>query len=285
MKLRHPLVTRALGFSVGVAARLLRWTIDWRAIYLDPALDTVHPHFCGRYVFACWHESMIMPVVLRADARMLALASRHHDGEILTHALRHLGWSVARGSSARGGSSGLLQMLRADERFPNLTPDGPRGPRRRFSPGAIYLAARLELPLVCVGYGYRRPWRLNSWDRFAIPRPFSRGRAVFGPALRVPADLDRDGIERYRAYFERHLTWLTEAAQSWAESGETRAGELRMFTGRASPEMQRLQGVEGYEWPAELGRAWNELAAAAKTTTDTATVTVAGTTTDGQEAA
>ena len=55
-----------------------------------------------------------------------------------------------------------------------ITPDGPRGPRRHMAPGPIYLASKLGLPLVLMGYAYDRPWRLHSWDRFAIPRPGSR---------------------------------------------------------------------------------------------------------------
>ena len=52
-----------------------------------------------------------------------------------------------------------------------ITPDGPHGPRRRMAPGPIYLASKLGLPLVLMGYAYDRPWRLPSWDRFAVPRP------------------------------------------------------------------------------------------------------------------
>jgi len=253
------LAIKTVGVMSALLARVLRRLIDWRAIYIDPTLDTMHPRFSGRYVYVCWHESLLMPILLRGDRRMLALASHHRDGEIIAQAMDRLGWSVARGSSARGATGALLKLLRNDDRHPNLTPDGPRGPRHEFSAGAIFLASKLGLPIVCVGYGYDRPRRLDSWDKFAIPRLFSRGRAVFGPALYVPANLDRDTLDRYRAFFGRHLCWLTEEAERWAVSGEKRDAEMRMFVGRPSPEMVAYNGGPGYQWPEELAREWAAL--------------------------
>jgi lysophospholipid acyltransferase (LPLAT)-like uncharacterized protein len=259
VRLKHPYLNKTLGFLASIVVRLLRRTIDWRAVYLDPALDAVHPDFPGRCVFVAWHEYMLMAIMLRGGPHMLALASRHDDGEIITQAMQHLGWHVARGSSARGGTLALTRMLRDDTHSLIITPDGPRGPRRTFSPGAIYLASRLGLPLVCVGYGFERPWRLRSWDRFAIPRPFSRCRAVFGPAFRIPATVHREELERYQAFFERALRWLTEEAEAWAESGRTRPGELRLLPEKPSPEMLRREGRAAYEWPAPLAQEWAEL--------------------------
>lgn len=262
MKFNHPGMHRVLGVSAALAARAWRHTLDARALYFDPAVDAVHPRFAGRCVYAAPHEYMLLPIILRAGPHMLALASRHRDGAVIDHAMRQLGWSVARGSTTRGGTAALLAMLRDDRRLLILTPDGPSGPRRSFSPGAVFLASKLGLPLVCVGLGYDRPWRLRSWDRFAIPRPFSRCRAVFGPALRVPPDLDRGRLERHRAFFERHLAWLTDYAERWAESGETHDGELRMLPGKASPEMLRFQGGPAYRWPDALADEWAALGAA-----------------------
>ena len=67
-----------------------------------------------------------------------------------------------------------------------ITPDGPRGPRRQLAQGSVYLASKLGIPIVPMGFGYDRPWRFNSWDRFAIPRPYSRARAVVSPMMHIP---------------------------------------------------------------------------------------------------
>src|SRR5207245_1542742 len=72
-----------------------------------------------------------------------------------------------------------------------VTPDGPRGPRRRLAEGSIFLASRLQMPIVCMGFAFERPWRQKSWDRFAIPRPFSRGRAVISGFIEIPPNLTK----------------------------------------------------------------------------------------------
>ena len=106
------------------------------------------------------------------------LLSRHRDAEILSHVAYHFGFDFVRGSTNRGGAAALRELLaKSRQMHLTITPDGPRGPRRRMAPGPIYLASKLGLPLVLMGYGYDRPWRLRSWDRFAIPRPCSRARA------------------------------------------------------------------------------------------------------------
>lgn len=259
MRFKHPLLPPALGFVASVCLRMLRSTIDWRAVYFDPRVDPVHPNFRGRFVYAGWHEYMLMPIALRGSRDMLALASEHGDGEIIAQTMRHLNWNVARGSSSRGAAAVLLRLLRDDHRHPNLTPDGPRGPRRTFSQGALFLASKLELPLVCVGYGYDRPWRMRSWDQFAIPKPFSRGRAVFGPPLRLPFRLERNQIDDYRNWFGSLLNWLTSEAETWAESRHRRLGEMPMLLREAPPAMRHWSPSWAPRMPAELERSWKEL--------------------------
>ena len=61
-----------------------------------------------------------------------------------------------------------------------MTPDGPRGPRRKVQPGAVFLAAQTGLPIVPLGVAYANAWRAKSWDQFAVPKPFSQLRESFG---------------------------------------------------------------------------------------------------------
>jgi hypothetical protein len=259
MKLKNPLLHKTLGLLAACGTRVWWQTLDCKAVYFEPAVDPLHPRFDGRYVYVTWHEYLLMPIALRAGRRMLALASAHADGEMVSRALHHLGWSVARGATMRGGATAVLRLLRDDDRHPNLTPDGPLGPRRQLSAGPVFLASKLGLPLVCVGYGYDRPWRLRSWDRFAIPRPFSRARAVVGPALRLPPKLDRAVLESYRCWVERFLNWLTEEAEGWAASGRRRAGELPMLPGEACPAMLRLHGDAVRPLPSSWLTSWEAL--------------------------
>jgi hypothetical protein len=92
--------------------------------------------------------------------------------------------------------------------------------------GPIYLASKLGLPIVAMGFGYDRPWRMGTWDHHAVPRPFSRARAVISPAIHVPAKLDRNGLEHYRLQVERLMNRLTLEAEAWAESGTRKKEEV-----------------------------------------------------------
>jgi lysophospholipid acyltransferase (LPLAT)-like uncharacterized protein len=83
----------------------------------------------------------------------------------------------------------------------------------------IYVASRTGMKIVPVGVGYRRPWRLGSWDRFAVPRPFTRGRCLGGEPIAVPPDLRAAGLEEYRLAVQSEMDRLNAAAEAWAETG------------------------------------------------------------------
>ena len=227
MRLNHPFITNSAGLLATCLIRRWMATLDCRwALYdrsVDPALDV--PDRRRLYLF--WHEYVLLPLDRRGHANLTMLLSRHRDAEILSRVAHHLGFGVVRGSTFDGASASLRELIRTSRRSHlTMTPDGPRGPRRVMATGPIYLASKLGLPIVPMGYGYDRPWRMGSWDRFAIPRPWSRARCVMGPEMILPRKLDRDGLEHYRLEVERMVTRLTIAAETWAESGATKAGEL-----------------------------------------------------------
>lgn len=217
--LKSPFVRKLGGLTVAVGTRLWMRTLDYRAALYDPAVDPPHPNFRGPAIFLFWHEYIPFLFYLRSHNNISMLLSQHGDAEWLAQACRHMGFGTVRGSSNRGGVAALKQMFAAS-RLQNLamTPDGPRGPRRRLAPGCIYLSSRLGLPLVPIGLGYDRPWRVGTWDRFAIPRPHSRARAISAPFVQVPPNLCREGIELYRGKVEKLLLDLTLEAEDWAHT-------------------------------------------------------------------
>jgi len=220
MKIENPWIHRLAALLGTAAVRHWMATLDYKVAYYDWTIDPVFPECSGQKIYIFWHEYILFPFYLRGHCRLAILLSRHRDAEILSHAAQLMGFEVVRGSTCRGGVSALRELLRRGRRL-NLaiTPDGPRGPRRRLAPGPVYLASRLGLPLVAMGFGYDRPWRVPSWDRFAIPRPGSRARAITSPPIHVPRTLDREGIEHYRRKIEGLLNHLTRRAEHWAEGG------------------------------------------------------------------
>jgi hypothetical protein len=120
----------------------------------------------------------------------------------------------------------------------------------------VFLASTLQIPLVAMGLGYQRPWRLGTWDRFAIPRPFTRARAIVSRPLAIPPALDRDGIEAHRAGVEQLLAHLSDAAEAWATEGMRRPGErvVRKEPSRVARWAAAVPGPVGVPLESELSR-------------------------------
>jgi lysophospholipid acyltransferase (LPLAT)-like uncharacterized protein len=219
MKIRHPALIRAAAFA---GAWLLRgWVGTLRYAYcpLGPNLDPRSRHLRRSYIYAFWHESMLVPACLFGRVKAHVLISEHADGELMSQLIQHLGLGTVRGSTTRGGVKAVRRILDLPEAHLGITPDGPRGPRRRVQPGLVFLSSRLGMPIVPAGFGLQQPWRLKTWDRFALPRPFTRARCVTCDPILVPPAAEHDLLEQYRHYVEQSLLDLTEQAERWAETG------------------------------------------------------------------
>jgi lysophospholipid acyltransferase (LPLAT)-like uncharacterized protein len=214
------LVWRIAGFALVKSLNAWMSSLSYRMMRYEREADPADELFGGPVIFVFWHEYIPFPLYLRPHCRLAMLLSQHQDAEILSHVARFAGLETVRGSTNRGGTGALRELLdRGTGMNLAITPDGPRGPRRELAQGAVYLSSRLQVPLVALGVGYDRPWRnQRAWDKFAIPRPFSRCRAVLGPRTQIPPDLDRQQIEAHRKWTEEHLNNLTQMAEDWAES-------------------------------------------------------------------
>jgi lysophospholipid acyltransferase (LPLAT)-like uncharacterized protein len=221
MKIRNRRLIAAAGWCGTRLVRLLSSSLqfDHRSIGPIP-VDPLLPPEAGPFIYALWHEYFLIPIVRFGNPGVAALVSRHADGQLLGTLLRATGMQVVHGSTSRGGVTAVRELLRTEARLRHLsvTPDGPRGPRRVVQPGVVYLASRTGMRIVPIGVGHLRPWRVNSWDSFAIPRPFSRVRCLFGVPLIVPPDLSTDALEPHRERLQSELDRLTTAAQGWADS-------------------------------------------------------------------
>lgn len=133
----------------------------------------------GNAVLVLWHDRLFFaPVISQRFLKLpvCALVSASKDGGWLTAFYGLMGIRSARGSSNRRGTEALMTLARAMRAgaHAGVTPDGPKGPRREFKPGVLALARITRRPVVLLGVRYHRAWRLRSWDRFALPVPFSR---------------------------------------------------------------------------------------------------------------
>src|SRR5262249_47734416 len=132
-------------------------------------------------------------------------------------AVKRLGLKVVFGSSRRGGTPALLKLIGvARDSHLVITPDGPRGPRQRVQGGIVHVAARTGLPIVPVCFGYSKAWRAGSWDRLAMPKPFSRVIGITMTPIRVPRCDDKNVLEAYRQQVEQAMREATRLAQEEA---------------------------------------------------------------------
>lgn len=219
MKLRHPVLIKTVGLTASWAIRLWMGTVRYRYRPLGPNMDPHQRDLPGRYIYAFWHENMLLPAYHYGRPDIRVLISQHADGQLIAEVCRHLRFRLVRGSTTRGGVEAARHMLRLSRgSHLAITPDGPRGPRRRVQMGLIYLAARTELPIVPIGIGFQRPWRLGSWDRFAVPRPWSLGLCVTADPIHIPPAADKNELEDYRQRVEQALQHVTELAERGANA-------------------------------------------------------------------
>ena len=202
-------------------------TLDVRIAHYDSSTDPAHPDFSGPCIWVFWHEYIFAPIAMWRKCDVTMLVSQHRDGDWLTHAATRIGFKGIRGSTNRGGANAIRELKKMKNSCGvGITPDGPRGPRREMALGPVYLASRLGLPIVATGFGYKNPKRLNSWDKFAIPIPFSRARVVMSPKIHLPNKLGRDGLEAKRLEIQTLLEDVTNIAEDWADSGKRMRNEV-----------------------------------------------------------
>jgi lysophospholipid acyltransferase (LPLAT)-like uncharacterized protein len=153
----------------------------WRALY-----QARRPH-----VFLLWHE-VLLPLLWRHRAQDIAIVvSEAREGQYLTDFALALGYRAVRGSSTRGGARALLGAVRElrEGRSVAFTPDGPRGPRRELKPGVVAAAQRGNAVVVPIHAEADRAWRLDSWDRFVIPKPVAKVTVIYGRPFEIgPGD-------------------------------------------------------------------------------------------------
>jgi lysophospholipid acyltransferase (LPLAT)-like uncharacterized protein len=150
-------------------------------------------------LFTLWHGRMFLSIQAHRHEGIVTMASRSKDGEIIAGWLERNGYFVVRGSSTRGGSEALREMVRRIRGGENaaLTVDGPTGPPRRVQPGIVQLARLTGGWILPVTSSSSRPRFLSSWDRYLLPMPFSRNVVLYGEPFPIDErDKDEEAQER-----------------------------------------------------------------------------------------
>jgi len=155
----------------------------------------------GGEIYCFWHQCVLPCTLYFRRTHAVILISRSFDGELITRILRMFGFAAVRGSSSRAGREGLLGLNRAIEsgRPAIFTADGPRGPIYQTKMGPVKLAQMTGAPIGVFHLQPERAWVIHSWDRFLIPKPFTRIVVSWARGLAVAAEVAEGELELKRA--------------------------------------------------------------------------------------
>ncbi len=233
----HPVWVKVAALLASGLFRCWLATLYYRFAIAGPHLNPAWRK--GPAIFVFWHEMLLMPAYTHARYNAATLVSRHRDGEFLTQVIRLLGGGVVRGSTRRKGAAALRQLLRAG-RVSHLAiaPDGPKGPRRVVQPGVIYLAARAGMDIIPVGFAFENCWRAKSWDRLALPKPYTAAFCAVGESMTIPDGLSREQMQTYQDRLQEAMEMAQDRAEAFAD-GRRRPGRtwtLQQMQSREAPQ-------------------------------------------------
>jgi len=201
---RFTLIQRIVLAVVPPVVSALVWIcgLTWRfeVIAEDGVIPVLYGQRPGPEIYCFWHQCVLPCTVYFRKSLSVILISRSFDGELITRILLKFGFGAVRGSSSRGASEGLLGLKKVIEsgRTAIFTADGPRGPIYQTKMGPIKLAQSTGAPIGAFHLEPERAWTINSWDRFLVPKPFTRIAVSWAQWTRVPADLAPDQFETKR---------------------------------------------------------------------------------------
>lgn len=169
-------------------------------------------------IYTFWHDRIFLFTYRFRDQGAVVMTSRSFDGEYIARFIQRFGFGAIRGSSSRGGSRALVEMIKAmrDGHAMAFTIDGPRGPRYKAKSGPVILAKHTGNPILPVVAIAGKFWTLRSWDKLHIPRPFSKAIVIGSQPIYVEQDADEAEIARTLAALQQRLDNLTEDAAKWS---------------------------------------------------------------------
>lgn len=184
-------------FGVSLAPSLITLLVNSLSfVELNPEVRRSLETDKQNYTLGFWHGKMLAGWFLGKQKNFLGITSKSKDGDVLAGLLSRWGYTVVRGSSSTGGKEVLehaVNFLKSGGSVA-VTPDGPKGPAMELKPGIVVASHRAGTPIVVTGIGFSKSFRLNSWDSFSIPYPYSSVYIKYSEPISVPVDATREKI-------------------------------------------------------------------------------------------
>lgn len=208
-------------FAPFFAAWLLRALgATWRIRFASPEDEESFRSRKPQVYYVFFHGHLLTPCYTHRGRGITTLVSLHGDGELIARTAVKLGFRVARGSSTRAGAAGLKGMCDAAAKGGDvaMVTDGPRGPAGIVHPGVAALASISGIPALPIGFAYSGAWRMRSWDRFAVPKPFARVALAHGDPIPVPKNLGEEAMTEYQEKIRLGVEQAMERAERAIEA-------------------------------------------------------------------
>ena len=199
---------------IRVIGHTVRWQIEgwenWEAANRDVAVP----------IYAFWHNRVFLATYFWQRRGIVVMTSRSFDGEYIARFIQRFGYGAARGSSTRGGTGAIVEMVRLMRAgCPTaFTIDGPKGPRYVAKMGAVLLARKTGQPILPFTITAARYWSAKSWDQFQMPLPFSRARVEIAPPIYVAQDANEEAMLAKRDELQQALDELNNLGDQWRNS-------------------------------------------------------------------
>jgi lysophospholipid acyltransferase (LPLAT)-like uncharacterized protein len=215
---RERLRIRVADIAFYCAIRTIGATIRWETEGLEH-IDSAGSD--GKLPIYClWHDRIFAGTYFLRSRGIVVITSQSLDGEYIARFLKRFGFGTVRGSSTRGGVRALVEMIRYMRAGLPMafTVDGPRGPRYEAKTGAVVLAKKTGNPMLPFSVELEGSWKVGSWDRMQVPKPFTRARFIASEPIYIPPDADDTAIDAGRAELQHALDRLVARGKIWKES-------------------------------------------------------------------
>jgi lysophospholipid acyltransferase (LPLAT)-like uncharacterized protein len=196
---------------IRVIGRTVRWEIEgwenWEAATRE-----------GRQpIYAFWHDRVFLATYFWRGREIVVMTSQSFDGEYIARFIQRFGYGASRGSSTRGGIGALVEMVRLMRagKPTAFTIDGPKGPRHVAKPGATLLAKKTGNAVLPFCITPAKCWTINSWDRFQIPKPFTRALVTIAPPLFVAPAAGEEIVNAAQAELQAALDAMVKRGEEW----------------------------------------------------------------------
>jgi len=169
-------------------------------------------------IYTFWHNRVFLATYFWRRRRIVVMTSRSFDGEYIARFIQRFGYGAARGSSTRGATGAIVEMVRLMRAgCPTaFTIDGPKGPRYVAKMGAVLLAKKTGNPILPFAITARKFWEAKkSWDGFQTPKPFTRARVYIAPPIYVPPDADEEQLKAKRDELQSALDEINHREEEW----------------------------------------------------------------------